>query len=128
MLILTLNIHITQVLETRSVSGIARMILFDGTADGPCFHGTILPGGVDTQREMPDRTGTLSARYMLQGTDEKGCPCRIFIENSAILGHEETRPVLLTDSKALSWLEKAMLKGHILSEEGTLKILIETVE
>ena len=57
------------------------MVAFSGTADGPYFSGTILPGGVDTQTYAPGKPGRLSARYMLEGTDDARKPCRLFIEN-----------------------------------------------
>ena len=122
--IVTLDVHITQALETRSPSGTARLVLFDGTAEGPFFRGRILPGGVDTQLEQPDGSGTLSARYMLEGVDLDGRPARVFIENRAVMGRSETVPTLRTDSPALAFLERLPLKGELRSEDGKLTIRI----
>ena len=103
-------------------------MLFEGTAGGSGFRGRILPGGVDTQRQNPDGTGTLSARYMLAGVDADGGPARVFIENTARMGSEWTAPVIRTDCASLRWLETAGLRGRILTEDGQLTILIETDE
>ena len=122
--IMTLDVHITQVLETCSPSGTARLVLFDGTAEGPLFRGRILPGGVDTQLERPDGSGTLSARYMLEGIGLDGQPARVFIENRAVMGQSETAPCLRTDSPALAFLERMPLKGELSAEDGKLTIRI----
>ena len=82
MIILDLTVHVTGVQEVRSPSGTARMILFDGHCSGDYFQGEIEPGGVDTQYLAPDGQGTLSARYMLSGTDCEGKPARIASANS----------------------------------------------
>jgi hypothetical protein len=97
-------------------------ILFSGTADGDYFHGQILPGAVDTQRIYPDGSGTLSARYTICGEDYKGNRCLLFIENEAVLGTNETRPQIVTDSSALKWLTDADLCGYLRMEEENLII------
>ena len=128
MLILTLSIHITGMYDVSADTGSARMILFDGTASGDLFQGTILPGGVDTQLGQPDGSGSLSARYMLEGTDKAGEKCRIFIQNNAAFGAEETQPRIITDSAVLSFLNTAPLKGRIIAGPDSLTILIETAD
>lgn len=77
--VLTLTINVTDVLEVHSQLETARLVLFDGTCEGSGFSGNILPGGVDTQRQLPDGTGCLSARYIISGTDETGAPARLFV-------------------------------------------------
>ncbi|MBP3609025.1 MAG: DUF3237 family protein [Lachnospiraceae bacterium] len=128
--ILRIYINIGECLEVVSGEETVRMLLFDGSCDGDFFKGTILPGGVDTQRIAADGTGTLSARYMLKGTDYKNQPCSIFIENKAQTGGErtETIPKLVTDSEALKWLETAELKGSLEHVDGQLTIVIRTEE
>ena len=125
MIILDLTVHVTGVQEVRSPSCTARMILFDGHCSGDYFQGEIEPGGVDTQYLAPDGQGTLSARYMLSGTDCEGKPARIFIENNARTG-EETHPTIRTDSACLAFLESAQLVGHIHPMKDHLRITIET--
>ena len=101
-------------------------VLFDGTADGEYFDGTIMPGGVDTQTVYPDGSGNLSARYMLEGTDCEGQPCKMYINNDAELGSSETHPTIYTDSKALAWLNSAKLEGKItIDDTVTIEIFAE---
>lgn len=86
MLILKLTIHCHEVFEVQSQTETIRMILFDGTCSGPYLEGRILPGGVDTQHQNPDGTGTLSARYMIRGTTPDGTTAMLYIDNRAKLG------------------------------------------
>lgn len=127
--ILWLYINLTEINEVVSNNVTAKMLLFDGTCKSDIFNGTILHGGVDTQMVYPDGTGTLSARYIVEGTDSKGNPCRLFIENNAKLGADQivTEPKIVTDSKELKWLETAKLVGRI--EHGEqLTIVISKME
>ena len=76
----------------------------------------VMPGGVDTQR-MVNGHLTLSARYMLEGTDADGNACRVFTENTGATDDPAppmtTTPVIFTDSPALQWLETAVLRGTL---------------
>ena len=113
--ILRLYINLTEINEVVSDSRTAKMLLFNGTCKSDIFNGTILNGGVDTQIIEADGTGTLSARYIVEGQDSKGNACRLFIENNAKLGADQiiTSPKIVTDSKELKWLETAKLVGRI---------------
>ena len=124
MYLLKLRINVKGVQEVASPNATARMVLFDGSCEGQCFSGNILPGGVDTQIEYPDGSGTLSARYMIKGTDADGNPACLFVENSAKLGESDTVPHILTDQPTLHWLESEKLAGRIISDNGELIILI----
>ncbi len=104
-----------------------RQVLFDGTASGEAFRGRILPGGVDTQIENPDGTGSLSARYILEGTDQEGRACRMYIDNKAGLGEDVTYPSCYSDSPALYWLKEATLRGRMVNDGDGLKIIISAV-
>lgn len=116
--------------DTMQVDGKMRsacMILFSGTAQGPYFRGKILPGGVDTQTLAAGRMLTMSARYMLEGTDDRGNPCRIFIENNGTEepdGSIRTKPVIITDSESLAWMENVDLYGSVDGAEGKVIICI----
>ncbi len=101
-----------------------RQILFDGEAKGSVFQGKILPGGVDTQIIAPDGSGTLSARYMLEGVDRCGNSCRIYVDNHCSLGDEITSPRCYSDSPELQWLQNAALKGRMINDEDGFKIVI----
>ena len=129
--ILTIQVEIKNVLEVTGESATARMILFEGEAKGPYFSGKILPGGVDTQREDTGLPLRLSARYMLEGTDCDGKPCRIFIENQGeadstgqVQQVQQTVPNIITDSNCLAWMEQTALTGRITPWEKGVVIRI----
>ncbi len=114
--ILRIKVMLTDSIAVEGGCERAVMLPFTGSCEGPLFTGTILPGGVDTQRITPDGRCSLSARYALSGVDCEGKPCRLFIENVAAIspGAEMiTRPTLRTDSPALRYLETADLTGRI---------------
>lgn len=127
--ILRIQIQLGETLALDSPSAGVRMIPFTGFCESTIFRGKVLPGGMDTQVfPSPDR-GTLSARYMLEGVDEKGLPCKLYIDNSAVMenGRETvTFPRIKTDSEALRWLETADLQGRIEGKENGLDIVIST--
>jgi len=126
--ILTIHVTITGMEEVKGKNKEALMILFSGKVEGPYFTGTILPGGVDTQKEEKGSPRTLSARYILQGTDSMGQSCRIFIENNGIVEEKassfKTTPTIITDSKNLAWMETALLEGEVIPMESGVKVLI----
>lgn len=114
--VLTVRVRIKEALEVKGSSNGATMILFDGDCDCDNFKGKILPGGVDTQRVGKDGFVSLSARYIMEGIDRDGQPCRIFIENNGEIqsdGRIVTSPCILTDSDALKHLETAALTGTV---------------
>ena len=126
--IMKIYVNILESHEVISNKKTVRMLLFDGNCDGDYVQGNILPGGVDTQTIDSTGKGTLSARYMIQGTDFKKQPCHIFIENIAHLDGETvvTTPKIVTDSEALRWLEQEELMGRLEQINGQLTITIET--
>ena len=103
--ILNVDALLDETYEFTGEAGTARMVTFHGSAGGEFFTGTILPGAVDTQKILKGGERSLSARYILEGTDYLGQKCRIFIENNAVLSEDGrigyTTPTILTDSKAL---------------------------
>lgn len=117
--LMRIYVHLTDTLSVKSENTTINMILFNGYCDSAFFQGTILPGGVDTQKIESDGSGTLSARYILQGKDAEGNNCHLFIENTAVIQNgniDITHPVIYTDSTHLKWLEKEHLYGKILTE------------
>ena len=126
-----LRIHVlcTHTDFVRGGEGTAAMVFFEGEADSPYFRGRVLPGGCDTQR-IKEELFQLSARYVLEGTDAEGRPCRIFVENNCAVheppadGVTHTHPTVLTDSSALQWLETASLSGTA-TGEGENRVLIQ---
>ena len=124
--ILTLQIRLLDTYEVASERVKIVQIPFEGTAEGDCFQGDILPGAVDTQTVYPDGTGRLSARYTLRGTDSEGKTCMVYIDNTAELGSEETHPSVVTDSSALSFLMESELTGRLkVTEDGIVITIYE---
>ena len=125
--ILRIKVYLTGNIVTKGQADTAVMLPFTGECDGPLFKGKILPGGVDTQMYLAGAPGRLSARYMLAGTDASGTPTRLFIENNGEYDAEGTcitRPRILTDNPALTWLEQTPLTGRIAGREGGVTILM----
>ena len=83
-------------------------IPFSGEASGPYFTGSVIGTGVDTQKIEKDDSITLSARYMLEGTDAAGNACRVFVENQGNWTVGFT-PAIVTDSPLLASWETADL-------------------
>ena len=105
------------------------MISFTGNVTGKYFTGDVLPGGIDTQLiEKHGDKHTLSARYMLEGKDHTGENCKIFIENNGYAVKESsnvlfrTYPKIITDSKALNFLNHDLLVGEVIYTELGIKI------
>ena len=122
-LILEINVQCEQPLSVRGGSRQVVMIPFSGEAAGPLFRGRILPGGVDTQKGPKDGNLFLSARYMLEGADADGNPCRLFVENQGRFG-EGFVPVIVTDSPLLRPLENERLSASVEGIPGGVKIRI----
>ncbi|WP_338554243.1 hypothetical protein [Paenibacillus sp. KS-LC4] len=86
-------------------------------------------GAVDTQiiGRFGDRH-SLSARYMLQGTDYTGQACEMYIENNGDIHKSldnvlfRTSPRILTNSKALDYLNRDVLVGEGLQTESGIDI------
>lgn len=123
--ILRVHINVTEVVEVKGFEGIGRLVLFDGWAEGKYFNGKIANGGVDTQKEFNNqKKGTLSARYIINGTDFVGNNCSLFIENNGSFEENYTSPKIYTNSEKLHWMETTHLKGQITNINGELIILI----
>jgi hypothetical protein len=103
------------------------MIPFTGTVKGELFNGRILPGGVDTQVVNQNGVRHMSARYMLEGADKNGEPCRIYIENDGWFEAQsmpfKTIPTFITDSKTLApYLHSNKFRGEGHMADGKLVI------
>ncbi|SDB05311.1 hypothetical protein SAMN02910317_00199 [Ruminococcaceae bacterium FB2012] len=123
-LLLTIDVVCSQGLSVKGGETEVVMVPFTGRAFGEHFSGRIIGPGVDTQKfGLKSGEGTLSARYMLQGTDSEGCPCRIFIENSI---HDEAgwHPMLVTDSKVLAEWEHLPLTASVDGTESGVVVRI----
>ncbi len=122
-LVLTIRVLCEAPLDVRGARLDIRMIPFTGTAEGPGFTGRIAGTGVDTQKIGKDGSFFLSARYLLEGTDAEGRPCRIFIENQTDpeIGF---RPLLVTDSPLLRPLEDKPLRAEVEPAPGGVTVRV----
>ncbi len=116
-----IRVYIDQTYEIKGGHLEVHMILFHGEAQGDYFTGEILPGAVDTQKYGADEA-LLSARYMIEGEDNTGKPCHVFIENNGVDG--KLTPQIITDSEALHWLETKHLQATL---EVTEKYVLITI-
>lgn len=121
-LVLTINVrtHAAEVLKSGSAK--VTMIPFEGEAAREYFSGKTVGQSVDTQIARKDGF-SLSARYMLEGTDFNGEKCRVFIENNGT-STDSCNPTVYTDSKALSFLEAAELSAVVECVEGGVIVRI----
>ncbi|MCF0202120.1 MAG: DUF3237 family protein [Bacteroidaceae bacterium] len=121
--ILTILITILGAIGVNNGDKNVNMIAFSGRAESSWFSGDVMSGGIDTQTFTKDG-GHLSARYILQGKDNAGDSCKIYIENNGKFGEEYTTPTVVTDSKSLAFLNKAKLRGKLDFSGGKLTIRI----
>ncbi len=92
------------------------MQYFTGDASGDYFSGSTKGKGTTVIKEYKDGRKQSCARYILSGTDADGKTCSLFIEDNGTAddeGNTVTKPTIITDSQALSWLETADLQGKI---------------
>lgn len=97
-------------------------IPFTAEAVGPAFFGETVGVGVDTQK-IKDGKAFLSARYILRGKDFNGTDSTLFIENNGE-SLESCRPMLVTDSEALAYLETSDLKAVVTPNNGGVTVSI----
>lgn len=130
--VLTVHVVIGKTINLRNDDGDSVvMISFTGHVTGKYFEGSVLEGAVDTQiiGRFGDRH-SLSARYMLQGTDHTGQACEIYIENNGDIHKSSenvlfrTSPRIITNSKALDYLNGDVLVGEGLQAESGIDIII----
>lgn len=120
-LMLSIDVECHEGLSVKGRDTEILMIPFSGNAFGDYFNGVIIGTGVDTQKfDVKSKEASLSARYMLQGTDKEGNACRIFIENSRH-DKEGWHPMIVTDSKCLcEWERMNMIATVDGTEKGVL--------
>ncbi len=97
------------------------MINFTGTCNTEHFQGKVLDGGVDTQRHFSPENTLLSARYMMEGVDGAGKPCKVFVQNEGNNPTQGriTRPIYITDSEYLQQFQNDSIFGKMdFTEEG----------
>lgn len=112
--VLTVTIDIGATDAVSGSTGNASMIHFKGASDCANFKGEIVDDCVDTRLKYKGQIETLSARYILTGTDAQGNPCNIYVENNGIDDNGMvTEPIIITDCPELAWIETAPLHGTV---------------
>lgn len=124
---LVIKIKFRGCVEVRAGERAVNTVLFEGHCEGGLFEGEILPAACDVQK-LNGAGGTLSARYILEGVDCAGECCRIFVENNGTVGQVFTEPAVLTDSRALSWLNTERLAGRLTEGDDGLTVEIGRFE
>jgi len=106
-------------METKS--GSAVIIPFTGYVESELFSGRVLPGAADVQTVNATGVRHMCAKYMFEGTDSAGKPCKLFVENNGYFERGSTQvpfeatPTFLTDSEVLApYLHTARFRaeGH----------------
>lgn len=80
-------------------------VYFNGYIESELFTGTIKDGGVDHQVYKDGKRESLTALYTLEGVDEESKECSLKVVNK--WGENDWKPVIETDSHALSYLNGA---------------------
>ncbi len=120
-----INVVCTSFECVKSTKGQINMIGFTGDCHCDFFDGKIISGGVDTQKFISGEPGTLSARYILDGTDKTGKSTRIFIENNGVCdkdGKVTTHPVIYTDNPDLAYLSEMYITGTVEGRDDKVTI------
>lgn len=100
--------------EVNGSTGNASMIHFGGRGECENFNGKIVADSVDTRMKFGNQVQSLSARYILTGTDANGNPCNVYVENNGIDDNGMvTEPTIITDCPDYAWIESAPLHGTV---------------
>lgn len=119
--IFTFSIDIGATDEVNGTAGNSSMIHFGGKGESELFKGTMVGGmkNADTRLQYKGQIQTLSARYILNGTDKNGNACRVYVENNGIDNNGMvTEPTIITDCPDYAWIETAPLHGTVGWEPG----------
>lgn len=94
--------------DMKSPYGGVTIIPFTATVESPLFTGKTRPGACDVQVENPAGSRNMCAKYLFEGTDSEGNPCRLFVENNGYLAevmrndpYFHAYPKFMTDSPVL---------------------------
>lgn len=126
-----IDIYHDQISAMTGTNGMVVMIPFGGCVESELFTGKILPGAIDVQVTNAAGIRHMCARYMFQGTDSTGAPCKLFVDNNGFFepGSNSmpfrTCPTLMTDSPALAaYVEGAHFRAEGHMKEDGLHILV----
>lgn len=126
----------SQINEMEGPWGGAYFIPFSGRVESALFTGSTLPGAADVQTENHAKVRHMCARYMFDGKDQEGNPCRLFVQNDGYMNPAnrndpffEAQPFFLTDSPVLGpYLSQNRFRSEVQGTgDGTLDIRIYDV-
>lgn len=120
--ILTIRVMITRCESVIEGDMQKNDIYFTGYCDTGYFHGAIVPEGCDKQEYINGVQTKIRAEYTLLGIDCNGENCSIHIINQ--WDRDEWRPVVETDSDALSWLNGADLTAVLEYGQNELTVRV----
>ena len=122
--LLTIQVFITgqEKMENDEAGNEIYAVRFVGYCDSEIFRGAIAREGVDVQTHLPDGEIRLYADYTLTGLDNEGKSCSIHIVNEK--KGERFKPVIDTDSAALSFLKDKDLTAALEGFDGGLTVRI----
>lgn len=125
------QVHEDAISQLTGPTGKVAMLPFDAEVRSELFTGRTLPGGVDVQTTNAAGIRSMCAKYMFEGHDCAGNPCRIFVRNEGWFepGSEpdifRTCPTFLTDSPVLSgYLHTARFRAEGGVFDGQLHIRV----
>lgn len=115
-------------------TGRVAIIPFDATVESDLFTGKTLPGAADVQVTNAAGIRHMCAKYMFEGVDYTGVPCKLFVCNEGFF-EPESRPKpfhacprFMTDSQALTdYLHRAIFRAEGESGDDGLHIRIYEV-
>ena len=110
-------------------------IPFTATVESELFTGETLPGACDVQVENPAGSRNMCAKYMFEGVDKEGNPCRLFVENNGYLAEVmrndpffHAYPYFMTDSPVLGpYLCQQRFRSEVQGREWGVEIRIYEV-
>ncbi|KAL6625214.1 hypothetical protein U3516DRAFT_892616, partial [Neocallimastix sp. 'constans'] len=119
--IFTFNINVGGGME--NVSGadgaMAMQIGFTCASNTNQFTGKGVDFFYDTRMQFKGQVQTLSARYIMEGKDDEGNNCKVYIENNGIDNNGMvTEPTIVTNNPKWAWIETAPLHGTASFQSG----------
>ncbi|MGI6056834.1 MAG: hypothetical protein ACOYBD_07635 [Bilifractor sp.] len=108
--IMTFKIHVNRS-DMSSVEGPfggAYFVPFRADVKSDLFTGKTRPGACDVQTENLGEVRHMCAKYLFEGTDQNGAPCKLFVENNGWMNPANKEdpffqavPTFVTDSRVL---------------------------
>lgn len=136
-MIMEFNISIRPEDRTEMITKDGKVVFipFGGEVKSDLFCGTVRPGAADVQVTNAAGIRHMAAKYIFEGTDCTGKPCKLFVENNGFFEPESRPrpfhacPTFMTDSEALAeYLERPHFRAEGWGREGGVDIRIFDIE